>query len=41
MKITLEIPSGKSIAALNVNGHSATGKPPSDTGTGKQRKERR
>ena len=34
-------PSGKSIAAMNASGHSATDEPPSDTGTGKRRKERR
>lgn len=34
-------PSGKSIAVLIASGHSATDKPPSDTGTGKRRKERR
>lgn len=34
-------PNGKSIAALIASGHSATDKPPSDTGTGKRRKERR
>lgn len=30
-------PSGKSIAAMNASGHSATDEPPSDTGTGKIR----
>lgn len=33
--------SGKSIAALIASGHSATDKPPSDTGTGKRRNGRR
>lgn len=33
--------SGKFIAVLIASGHSATDKPPSDTGTGKRRKERR
>lgn len=33
---TLQL-SGKSIAAMNASGHSATDEPPSDTGTGKIR----